>query len=85
MKFYELAAVNGRKSFNGKAKVVITGNKRTLFSYGTPIVTIDESDGTYLRHWNGWTVTTGTHINAFLNREKMTKKDFEFLVYEPYA
>lgn len=39
MKMYELSPGNGRKSFYGKAKVLIESDgSETLFSYDTPIV-----------------------------------------------
>ena len=38
MKIYDLIPKNGRKSFYGKAKIYITGEVETLYSYNTPIV-----------------------------------------------
>jgi len=65
MKMYELIPTNGRKSFCGKAKVVIDDNGgETLFSYDTPIMRRDP-DGTLTRLWHGWTTATGAHIKSF--------------------
>ena len=39
MKIYELTPTNGRKSFYGKAKVIIEDNgTETLYSYDTPLL-----------------------------------------------
>lgn len=74
--FYELTPVNNQKSFYGKAKILIDdeGNK-TLYSYNTKILTITK-DGKILKHWSGWSATTGKHIFAFCG---MNKKQFESL------
>lgn len=68
---YELMPAGGRKSFYGKA--VVDGD--TLYSYGTKIMT-KNSDGTFTRHWNGWSATTGRHIKAFSG---LDKKGYEAL------
>lgn len=73
MKRYELAPVDGRKSFYGKAYVEINHDgSETLYSYQTPIIR-RETDGTFTRLWGGWSATTGRHINAFCG---MRKADF---------
>lgn len=73
MREYELCPINNRKSFYGKAKVVIDDdNTETLFSYDTPIIKRDE-DGNLTRLYNGWSATTGRHIKAFCG---LTKKEF---------
>ena len=70
MKMYELIPDNGRKSFYGKAKVVIDDNgNETLYSYNTPIIKRD-TDGKLTKLWNGWSNTTGTHIKAFCGLDK---------------
>lgn len=70
MRAYELTPVNGRKSFWGKAKVQIDDEGvETLLSYGTPIIK-RYSDGRLRRVYNGWTLTTGNHINAFCGLNK---------------
>lgn len=73
MKMYELIPNNGRKSFGGKAKVVIDDNgNETLYSYNTPIIKRD-TDGNLTKLWDGWSSTTGTHIKAFCG---LDKKDY---------
>lgn len=70
MKMYELIPNNGRKSFYGKAKVVIDDNgNETLYSYDTPIIKRDAS-GNLTKLWNGWSGTTGAHIKAFCGLDK---------------
>lgn len=63
MKRYELTPVDGRKSFYGKTYVIEDEGKNTLYSYNTPIVSV--KDNTIKPLWEGWTVTTGRHLNAF--------------------
>ena len=77
MNYIELTPTDNRKSFYGKA--VYTQNEngsRTLYSYETRIMTI-HADGTITAHWNGWSKTTGRHINAFCG---LNKKEYEKLV-----
>lgn len=70
MKMYELSPVNGRKSFYGKAKVLIESDgSETLFSYDTPIVK-RLANGDLIRLWDGWSNTTGAHIKAFCRLNK---------------
>ena len=70
MKMYELMPDNGRKSFYGKAKVVVDDNgNETLYSYDTPIIKRDVN-GKLTKLWNGWSNTTGTHIKAFCGLDK---------------
>ena len=70
MRKYELIPNDGRKSFYGKAVVVIddSGNE-TLYSYGTPIMS-RTTTGAFSRIWDGWTSTTGRHIKAFSGLNK---------------
>ena len=68
MTTYELHPTDGRKSFYGKAIVI----DDKLYSYGTLIMSRNE-DGTYTRHWDDWSATTGRHIIAFCG---MHKKEF---------
>lgn len=73
MKEYILTPTNGRKSFNGKARVIIDDyGVETLLSYGTEIIK-RYSDGRLRRVYDGWTLTTGTHILAFCG---LNKKEF---------
>lgn len=70
MKMYELTPTNNRKSFYGKAKVLIEDNgTETLYSYDTPIIKRLAS-GELVKLWNGWTTTTGNHIKAFCGLSK---------------
>ena len=70
MKMYELTPTNGRKSFYGKAKVLIADDgTETLFSYDTPIIKRTPA-GELVKLWDGWTATTGRHINAFCGLNK---------------
>ena len=74
MRKFELMPNDGRKSFYGKAIVEIDneGNE-TLYSYGTPILT-KRTNGEIVKHWDGWSATTGRHIKAFcgLNKAQYT-------------
>ena len=71
---YELSPVDGRKSFYGKAKVLIDENgTKYLLSYDT-IVASRNADGKLFNHWDGWSATTGRHIKAFCG---LNKKEFE--------
>lgn len=70
MKAYELTPTDGRKSFYGKAVVMVEDNgTETLYSYGTPIVKRLAS-GELVKLWEGWTATTGRHIQAFCGLNK---------------
>lgn len=64
MRKYELIPVDGHKSFYGKAIVIIDDNSETLYSYGVKIMT-RTNRGDFVRHWGGWSQTTGRHIKAF--------------------
>ena len=70
MRKYELTPTDGRKSFYGKAVVVVEDNgTETLYSYGTPIVKRLVS-GELVKLWSGWSATTGRHIQAFCGLNK---------------
>ena len=63
---FDLTPTDGRKSFYGKAKVVVSNNgTATLYSYNTEICRVN--NGRLEKIWNGWTATTGRHIAAFCN------------------
>ena len=71
---FELMPNDGRKSFYGKAVVEIDNEgSETLYSYGTPILT-KRTNGEMVKHWDGWSATTGRHIKAFcgLNKAQYT-------------
>lgn len=74
---YELtpAKDQSQASFYGKAYVIEEGDKKTLYSYETPIMTI-YGNGRAVRLWNDWSNTTGKHIFAFCD---MHKKEFDKL------
>lgn len=70
MRKYELIPTDGRKSFYGKAVVVVEDNgTETLYSYGTPIAKRLVS-GELVKLWSGWSATTGRHIQAFCGLNK---------------
>lgn len=70
MSKYELKPADGRKSFYGKAVVVVEDNgTETLYSYGTPIIKRLVS-GELVKLWSGWSATTGRHIQAFCGLNK---------------
>lgn len=62
---YDLPCYDGRKSFYGKAKVIETEKGRYLQSYDT-IVCFLSYGGTFVKIWNGYSVTTMRHINSFM-------------------
>jgi len=81
MELFELTPRNGRKSFYGKAQVAINQDgTQTLFSYGTAIMT-RQTDGTYVKHWDGWSATTGNHIASFSGGNK---KEYQIIPYVTY-
>jgi len=76
----ELRPTDSHKSFYGKAYVLINGEERVLYSYGTKVCSI--VDGKLIRHWYGWSATTGRHIKAFCDTFGITyggKKDWDAL------
>lgn len=77
---YELAPANGRKSFGGKAVVeVLDDGARVLRSYGTPVIRWGPN-GTLHRLYDGWSATTGHHIQFFCGLDKAA---YNALPYEP--
>ena len=76
---YELAPCDSRKSFYGKAKVYLTEDgEKWLKSYDTFVLKQD-SNGKWIRLWDGWSATTGRHISAFAG---FNKKEFMQLPLE---
>lgn len=70
MRKYELTPTDGRKSFYGEAVVIVEDNgTETLYSYNTPIIKRLVS-GELVKLWDGWTATTGRHIQAFCGLNK---------------
>lgn len=76
MNKYQLVPNDGHKSFYGKAIVKVCDGCEFLESYGTLIMS--RRDGVLLRHWDGWSATTGRHIKAFCG---LNKKEFMALSY----
>lgn len=69
-KIYELTPTTGQASFCGKAKVVVEEDgTETLYSYDTPIIK-RLPDGTLVRLYDDYTMTTGKHIKAFCGLDK---------------
>ena len=66
---HELVPKNGRKSFYGKAKVIIVGNRRYLRSYDTIIGCIDEN-GKEHRYSDWDSMTTRNHVKSFFRDGK---------------
>lgn len=71
VKMYELIPKNGRKSFYGKAKVVIENDGETLYSYDTPIIK-RYNDGRLEPLYNGdkYGSTTASHVYSFCGLRK---------------
>lgn len=70
MRKYELIPNDGRKSFGGKAVVIIGDDgSETLYSYNTPIIKRTAA-GELVKLWDGWSATTGRHIKAFCGLNK---------------
>lgn len=77
---YELKAIyDSRASFYGKAQINIDGNKKTLYSYGVKVATVDGDKLTFLTdNENHYTTTTLRHIKEFLTQNGIqagTKSD----------
>lgn len=70
MRKYELIPNDGRKSFYGKAVVEVADDgSETLYSYSTAIIKRTAA-GELVKLWDGWSATTGRHINAFCGLNK---------------
>ena len=83
-KIYELIPTDGRKSFYGKAKVIVESNgTETLYSYDTPIIKRTKQ-GKLTRLYSGWSQTTGRHIAAFcgLNKAEFMNLKHKITTYE---
>ena len=66
MKEFYLVPVNSRKSFYGKAVAIEEDNGEIkLKSYNTIVAKI--VNGKFYRLWNGYSMTTMNHINAFIS------------------
>ena len=70
MRKYELIPTDGRKSFYGKAVVVVQDDgSEILYSYGTKIIEKTPGGG-LVKFWGGWSQTTGRHIKSFCGLNK---------------
>jgi len=58
---------DSRRSFGGKAQVDVQGDKETLYSYDTPVVTIEKGTVTLLPKWD-FSATTLRHVKEFLKQ-----------------
>lgn len=71
---YELMPNDHHKSFYKKAIVrIYDDGTEVLRSYGTDVIT-RKADGALIRHWDGWSATTGRHVAAFCG---IGKKDWD--------
>lgn len=79
--FIELLPNNGQKSFGGKAQIVRSDHVYVLYSYHTPIAMIIRNGGSnFVRLWDGYSLTTMRHINAFRSLyglDAISKKQWE--------
>ncbi len=61
---FQLVPTNGRKSFGGKAKVIVENNNAKLLSYETIVAEYNLETKEYQENGK-YSRTTDTHINAF--------------------
>lgn len=61
---FELVPMNGRKSFNNKAKVMVENGVAKLLSYTTIVAEIDLETKEYKQN-GSYSPTTNNHIKAF--------------------
>ena len=47
-----------------KYELIPNDGSETLYSYGTPIIK-KTAAGELVKLWDGWSATTGRHINAY--------------------
>ena len=64
MQTFELKPVNGRKSFGGKARVIVENNKAKLLSYDTFVAEYDLKSKKFVINGE-YSKTTKTHIKSF--------------------
>lgn len=76
---YELTPKDNRKSFYGKARVILAGPLQILRSYETFVAYIDDA-GKVHKTWDGWSATTGRHIKTFCG---LNKSAWDRLPLEP--
>ena len=85
MEMYELSPRDGRKSFYGKAMVMIDpeGNE-TLYSYGTEVARYNRKENRVVV-LGKWSLTTGRHITAFVNEHGVCVSRFSDIPKELFA
>ncbi len=57
-----------QKSFYGKAQIEATEDAVTLYSYNTKILKYNRHTEELTPLYDGWTQTTGRHINEFVKQ-----------------
>jgi hypothetical protein len=62
---FELTPTNGRKSFYGKAKVIVSNNVAKLVSYNTVICELNLVTNEFKQIESKLTNTTTSHLKAF--------------------
>jgi hypothetical protein len=62
---FELTPINGRKSFYGKAKVIVNNNVAKLVSYTTVICELNLITNQFTQIESKLSNTTRTHLKAF--------------------
>ena len=69
VKCVDLIPADGRKSFYGKAKALYheATNAWHLLSYDTIVAIYYVDSKRFIRRWDGYSVTTMRHVNAFLS------------------
>lgn len=66
MQAFELTPINGRKSFGGKAKVIVENGVAKLLSYSTFVAEIKLENKEFIQNGE-YSQTTNSHIKAFKN------------------
>ena len=64
MQTFLLEPINGRKSFNNKARVIVENNKAKLLSYDTIVAEYDLESKEFVLN-GSYSMTTSTHIKSF--------------------
>lgn len=67
LRVVELVPNDGRKSFNGRCKVIETRSRVYLLSYSTIVCYWNRNTNKFAKLWNDYSVTTMRHINSFMN------------------
>lgn len=85
MEMHELSPRDGRKSFYGKAMVLIDpeGNE-TLYSYGTEVARYNRKENK-VEVLGRFSLTTGRHITAFVNEHGVYADRFSSIPKELFV